>query len=248
MIKENAYSFIHIGLMLRYMTSLSAKTKISTYADGLKTLREITEDAGLHVSVVACDSIIKEFEKKSASKSLTDEIGTDIDTIISTKVRSLENTVFAESSTKLVYLIPNRKYNGTYLLSEPEKLLSDSSYDKLTDLAKYDFRHSCKCLLYGEATASAFHVLRATEEVLKQYYFNYIKTKRLKVPMWGPMTDQLKKKKNNKPNSTVLASLDMVRTSYRNPTQHPEATYSIDSAESLFGLCVDVINQMTKEL
>ena len=48
------------------------------------------------------------------------------------------------------------------------------------------------------------------------------------------MTTELKKIKKNKPNKVILSSLDLVRESYRNPTQHPEAFYTIDEAQNLF--------------
>ncbi len=66
--------------------------------------------------------------------------------------------------------------------------------------------------------------------------------------MWTNMLDQLKAKKRDKPPKPLLDSLDMIRANYRNPTQHPEATYNIDSAQDLMGVCVDLINKMTKDL
>ena len=66
--------------------------------------------------------------------------------------------------------------------------------------------------------------------------------------MWGPMTNELRAKKSKKPPDVVLNSLDLVRTSYRNPTQHPDATYDIQSAQDLMGVCIDLVNRMTSEL
>lgn len=66
--------------------------------------------------------------------------------------------------------------------------------------------------------------------------------------MWGDMLDQLKAKTKNKPPATLLISLDLIRSAYRNPTQHPQETYEIDSAQDLFGVCLDVIGKMTEEL
>ena len=91
-------------------------------------------------------------------------------------------------------------------------------------------------------------MLRATESVLKSYYFIHRKQNRLSKPMWANMVDQLKAKTKNKPPIILLNSLDLIRTAYRNPTQHPEATYEIDSAQDLFGVCLDVIGKMGLEL
>ena len=66
--------------------------------------------------------------------------------------------------------------------------------------------------------------------------------------MWGPMTDELRAKKTNKPDETTLSALDVVRISYRNPTQHPQVKYDIESAQDLLGVCIDLLNKMAKEI
>lgn len=66
--------------------------------------------------------------------------------------------------------------------------------------------------------------------------------------MWGNMLDQLRAKTKNKPPEILLNSLDLIRNAYRNPTQHPQATYEIDSAQDLFGVCLDAIGKMGSEL
>ena len=55
--------------------------------------------------------------------------------------------------------------------------------------------------------------------------------------MWPPMTVELRNKRSPKPGEDTLAALDIVRVSYRNPTQHSEAKFDIDSAQDLFGIC-----------
>ncbi|MDQ8037424.1 MAG: hypothetical protein REI12_08385, partial [Pedobacter sp.] len=104
------------------------------------------------------------------------------------------------------------------------------------------------CILFGEATAAAFHILRATQSVLKSYYYIHRKQNRLANPMWANMIDQLRAKTKNKPPAALLSALDLIRTEYRNPTQHPHATYQIDSAQDLLGVCIDVIGKMAEEL
>lgn len=121
-------------------------------------------------------------------------------------------------------------------------------YDSLSEMARFDISSACRCLLFGEATAAAFHILRATEEVLRCYYFHYKKTKRLENPMWGPMTTELRNKSRNKPPTIILDSLDMVRKSYRNPTQHPNLIYDIESSQDLIGVCIDLVNKMSLDI
>lgn len=79
----------------------------------------------------------------------------------------LEKVCYAEAMTKKIYVLPSRGFNSDFLLNEPSKLFRDGAYDKLEEIAKSDISSACRCILFGEATASAFHILRATESVLK---------------------------------------------------------------------------------
>ena len=66
--------------------------------------------------------------------------------------------------------------------------------------------------------------------------------------MWGPMISALRPKSRNKPPANILDTLDLVRVTYRNPTQHPETRYDVESAQDLMGLCISVISDMADEL
>ena len=175
-------------------------------------------------------------------------MGEQLAGLVQSQSAMIETVVFPESAIKRIYVLPNRRFNSEYLLSSPQKLLKEGTFEKLDEIAKQDIASACRCILFGEATAAAFHILRATESVLKNYYFLYKKQRRLEKPMWGPMIVELRAKTKSKPPETLLTSLDLIRSAYRNPTQHPEATYEIDSAQDLFGVCLDVIGKMGGEL
>jgi hypothetical protein len=213
----------------------------------IDSLAKNIEEADLRVSlsgfkrfVLPIKTKLEAMKKDDSTKEIREELKKQIDTI--------ESIVFSETSIKYIYVLPQRRFNGEYLTSMPSKLLNEGIFERLPDMAAFDFKATCRCLLYGEGTATAFHILRATEEVLKHFYFKYKRTNRLNKPMWGSMTRELSAKKKNKPDETILKSLDLVRNSYRNPTQHPEMKYDIESAQNLFGVCIDLINKMAIEL
>ncbi len=247
---KSSYDLIIIGLLIRFFRTLSDLTKIVDVNKGLKGLETGLQNAGFEVSysgIVNLDAL-KTIRNDLKDKSPDENIGQDIQKRIIRIMESIENIVYSEAQTKQIYIIPQRRYNMDYLLNHPADLLKPSVFSKLSDIAQFDFVSSCHCLIFGESTASAFHILRATEDTLKQFYFKYIKTKRLSKPMWGPMVTALRAKKNNKPDSVILDSLDLIRATYRNPTQHPEATYDIDSVQDLFGVCIDILNKMVLEI
>ena len=247
---KSCYGHIQIGLCLRLLVHASqndSKEYIKTHLDILK---KALDNATFEVSLAYTTSQEYLNLEKSIDNLESDSttIGSTIATKLSEVFRSLEKVVFAEAVTKKIYVIPQRRFNSTYLLTQPEKLLKNGIFEKLSDLAQSDIRSAGRCLLFGESTASAFHIIRATEAVLKSYYYHHRKTKRLDKPMWGPMLNQLRAKKIKKPPVVLLNSLELIRDAYRNPTQHPNAIYEIDSAQDLFGLCLDAIGKMADEL
>jgi hypothetical protein len=243
---KNSYGLIHIGLLIRFLRNITEHDSAILIKSAFKTLKAELQNAELNVSLSAVSSINQLRDTIKSIDSLKDEesIKADFAEKIKKEMDGIEKIVYSEAITKRIYQIPERRYNGNYLLNEPSKLLKTDTYSKLSDIAKFDFNASCRCLAFGEGTACAFHILRATEDSLKQMYYHYKKTKRLAIPMWGPMTIELRNKKHPKPNESILNALDVIRVSYRNPTQHPEVTYDIDGAQDLFGLCIDIINKM----
>jgi hypothetical protein len=229
-------------MAIRFLRHVEPKVPVKAVIYQLESLEKNLEAVGFVISNVGIkeENLIEELKLKNEN----DLIGQEIASKIQEAMKIFEHLVYAEALTNKIYLLPKRRFNSEYLQTQPQKFFKDDLFDKLTVIAKFDIASSCRCLLYGEGTACAFHILRATEEVLKQYYFKYKKTKRLTKSMWGEITSELRAKKTNRPPDVILNSLDNVRTSYRNPTQHPETIYDIQTAQDLFGVCVDLINKM----
>lgn len=247
---KNCYGFIHIGLLIRLFVNVDQHREKKNILDLLKRFNNELSDASFEVSLAYMGSstyrqIVSRIKKLESD---TSTLGPEIAEDLSDCFHTIEKIVFSESCTKKIYLLPLRRFNTDALLNSPQNLLAQGAFEKLDQIAKSDIGSASRCILFGEATACAFHILRATEAVLKQYYFHHKRQNRLAKPMWGNMLDQLKAKNRNKPPAPLLNALDVIRTSYRNPTQHPEAIYTIDSAQDLFGVCLDAIGKMSVEL
>lgn len=248
MLNTNSYAYVQIGLITRMFVNAAKTYPAESARSELATLKQKLKDAGFTVTLaLMTGSSHRAMEKELDALDADAPLG-DVCIKVAERFRALETVLFAEAVTKQLYVLPTRRFNSDVLLSDPSKLLKPGAFSKLEDIAKGDLGSAGKCILFGEATAAAFHLLRATESVLTSYYHHHRKQKRLQKPMWGPMTDQLRAKKSNKPPKTLLDTLDMIRNSYRNPTQHPTATYEIDGAQDLMGVCLDAIGKMTDEL
>lgn len=245
---NSSYDFILIGLAVRLLKHSGTKVSRGFISRHIEMLQERLQGANFVVSLEGMIKLKELNDKLKEEEELDDLVDLDTISTLEREMDLMERVIFSEAGTKKVYTLPDRRYNSDSLLNNPQNIFKGGVFDKLSDMAKFDIRSGCRCLLFGEATAAAFHILRATEDTLKQYYFLYKKTGRLKKPMWGPMTLELRKKTRKKPPQLILDSLDLVRVSYRNPTQHPDVKYDIDSAQDLFGVCVDLISKMSVEL
>lgn len=250
MLVKSSYEPISLGLWIRTLNSATPASTKEWATEAFKKMHALLLSNDLRVSLAYTngDKYGDTIKSLNGLQSDNAPIGALIASKISERMQALEQVVFAESATKKIYILPDRRFNTEYLLNNPSKLLKDGAFEKLDEIAQHDINGACKCLLFGQSTAAAFHILRATESVLKSYYFHHRKKDRLKKPMWADMVSQLQAKKVGKPSLGLLKSLDNIRQTYRNPTQHPEAIYDIDRVQDLFGVCLDVIGQMADEL
>ena len=243
---KNSYSLIHVGLLIRYLRHTSENHDVDFAVRNITVLEQQIANTGLTVSLSGMAKLIS-IKSELSESDPTKLLGSRAKDIVAVTT-TLEAIIFAESKTKSFYVLPERRYNTTWLLNEPVKLFRDGMFQKLSDLAQFDIGSAGRCVLFGEGTAAAFHWIRATEDVLRTYYRHHIRRNRLRNPMWGPMISALRSKSRNKPPANLLDTLDLVRVTYRNPTQHPEARYDVESAQDLMGLCISVISDMANEL
>ncbi|MCE9956155.1 hypothetical protein, partial [Aeromonas rivipollensis] len=210
---RNSYDYIQLGMIIRLLQygPYTYKFVLAEIQKFEKLLHDINFEVTIAMTLSSEYVDLKNFIKEKSASSPNDNVSKDEENKLEENFRNIEQVIFAESSTKNIYTIPSRRYNSLYLLKTPQKLFKQGHFDKFSALAQSDISSSAKCILFGESTASAFHILRGTEDTLKQYYFLHRKQKRLAKPMWGNMVEQLKVKKNNKPPKPLLDALDMIR-------------------------------------
>lgn len=160
-------------------------------------------------------------------------------------MKTLEHTFAAEAGGRSAFVVTEKRIDVEKLLSDVSGLLIPAVFDSMPEIAKYDFTEAGKCIAFDRPTAAAFHLLRATESVLREFYCSIVKQNRVRVLLWKPMVEHLKKRRK-KPPEELLNHLDHIRNSFRNPTQHPEKIYDIQEVQDLFSLCIDVVNRMVK--
>lgn len=158
-----------------------------------------------------------------------------------------ETIISAELSNSDTYWIsPKGTHKTSMLLQFAHMELPPSVLAEVPEV-KSDFDEAGRCLLFDTATAAGFHLLRATESVIRKYYKAVTGNEPpLKFRNWGAYVKILGKQARANPK--VVAAIDHIREHYRNPVLHPQDDLSAEQAQVLFGLCVSVITLIAGDM
>jgi hypothetical protein len=170
---------------------------------------------------------------------------------IATKAKDFETVLANEMPGLAIYSVIQKGIYATEdLISQAELQIPEGLRKRLSEKARDDLRESGKCLAYEVSTASAFHMWRAVETVMGQYYKFLSGGKSFEEDgvtnrNWGQYIKALNGKgANNK----ITTFLDHIRDEYRNPVSHPEESIELDEAFGLFNVGLGAITQMLREI
>ena len=162
---------------------------------------------------------------------------------LSREVTTLRHTLEAEIEGFAAYLATPKRFSETALADDASQLFAPGIFSRLPAIARFDIKEAGRCILFELPTAAGFHLMRATEAALREFYCAIAKQKRVEL-MWGPMVRDLRTRRKATPYATLLDHLDHIRTSFRNPTQHPDKIYDIHEIQDFLGVVVDVLSRM----
>jgi hypothetical protein len=209
--------------------------------DNIERFLENTNLFNLNVTNRASYALIS-FQSKLKLKpekySLTSTNASDLQKIMV----NIANTLYAESAGLMTYIVTEKRIDVSKLLNNIESLFPPNVFNSMTDIAKIDMNEAGKCIAFNRPTAAAFHLLRGTESMIRELYDKKVKRNKISSNLWSPIIVDLKNKK--KISGDLFNSLDNIRLSYRNPTQHPEKVYDIEEVQNLFSLCVDATTKI----
>lgn len=163
--------------------------------------------------------------------------------------KELEIVLSAELQTLATYNITQKGiYSTTDLIERAERILPEQVLGRIGQMAVGEVRESGKCLAFDCATASAFHMMRAIEEVIYRYYVSVCKPKPAKrLENWGAYIAALSK--SNKPEvKEIVAMLQQIKDRHRNLIMHPDIVLTIDEAFTLFEIAQGAIIAMADNI
>jgi len=167
-------------------------------------------------------------------------------------LENFEHVLKAELEASASYDVPQRAiYNTEDLIERADMMFPDSVRDSLNNEARGDFRAAGRCLAFNLPTASGFHIARAVERVLWDYYVRFTSDKVGKKTM-GTLVGELKKLTGGDgkplPDKKTLRDLDQFVEYDRNPLIHPTCVLEEDDALILFSNGFSAITSMVKDI
>jgi hypothetical protein len=140
------------------------------------------------------------------------------------------------------YVTRKAGYDTTILVANAEKIFPSDLPIKAGS-AISDVREAGKCLGYEASTAAGFHIMRALESVVRQYWTAVANgTTPPRNKTLGGYLKELND--NNLGEAKVRAVLQQIKDLHRNPLAHPGDTLSLDEAIGLFGIVHSAIAAM----
>jgi len=170
----------------------------------------------------------------------------DVQNIVS-KTRDFESILAAELETIHTYAATQKlAFDTRSLIDTAEHLLPLTVRSDVPPETIAELREAGRCLAFEVPTAAGFHVFRATEGVIRQYFKAVVGSlPEAKNRNWGAYIRTLEK---HGADQKITGFLDHIRHVYRNPVIHPEERLAMEDAEILLSLCLSAIIQMVKAM
>lgn len=158
-----------------------------------------------------------------------------------------ETVLAAEMDTGTAFLVTKKRgYDTTDLIFRAEVLFPPELPGKVPESLP-EIREAGKCIAFEMGTAAGFHIMRATELVLRRYYDVVMEgDNRPKNDNLGGYLRAMEEKPAGDPK--VIAAMKQITSLHRNPLMHPEDILTLDEAIGLMGMAQSVMVAMLDEL
>jgi hypothetical protein len=165
------------------------------------------------------------------------------------QIRAFEYVFSAELSNASLYLVEQTgAYRTKTLIEAADAVFPKSVHDALGSDAVKDIQAAGRSLAFELPTAAGFHICRAVETTLLQY-FSELKIELPEYKNIGRYIEALEKCAKEKGiDPKVLATLDQFRDLHRNPIMHPDVHLNMEEAQILFALAQSAISGIALDI
>lgn len=158
-----------------------------------------------------------------------------------------EAVLTAEMNVGAAYLVTKKRgYDTGDLIWRAAVLFPEDLVAKVPECVA-DIREAGKCIAFEMGTAAGFHIMRATELVLRRYYDAVMAGAAR--PDNGSMGGYLRLIEDASAGTPeVVAALKQIKDLHRNPLIHPENKLTLDDAIALLGISQSAIIAMLRKI
>lgn len=234
------------------LASISIRANIDRLFSSFSTLT-VSRKAGSDL-LQSIDEAVRWWTTTLSKGSETAETDVDVEfkfNRLITRAKEFETVLNAELQTLAAYHVTQKGiYSTPDLIDRAENIFPPSALIKLSPEIIHEVRESGRCLAFDNATASAFHIMRATELMMHAYYIRVCKPKGKhdkRLASWGAYIAEFQKSEAPEVKE-VVAILQQIKDRHRNLIMHPEVVLSPDEACTLFEIAQGVIIAMSDKL
>jgi hypothetical protein len=257
--RVNTYNFYQLGTILHPLVQLKSGAKLKDIVFDLLTARNwlsyflneklvqisVCKPTGWKVLNALSELVPEKFPDNP--EELDKEIDWSHMYDITQGIKEFEIVLSAELQAISTYHVSQKAaYSTSDLIERAEIILTEGIRKQIPTLTITDIQQAGRCLAFECPTAAGFHILRATEAVIREYYRIVVgKAPKNKMRNWG---SYIKILKDNGADTKVLGVLDQIREIHRNPIMHPETILTTDEAIVLLGVAQSAIVVMALDI
>ncbi len=245
--RQQPHALFRFGQAFKVLQSVSKEISLKHFKAEAKIVVDFLEKNSYSVSAGVFQNTVKKILEELGDKvDGTKNIGEELSERLQFAVSHVFQTVQVEGKNQQLYQITEKRYSSEKLLEKVDSLFAQNVFSTLPEISKFDIKEACSCILFERCTAAGFHLMRASEAVVKDLYERLSSS--TSIPgngTWGAYETALMAL-STPPNTELMEQLRHIRRNFRNPTQHPEKKYDLDEVQDLLNLCIDLINRAAK--
>jgi hypothetical protein len=255
MIRMNPYYFYYIGMVLHPLAGLQIKDKSTTVLATLYSTESALDQllSSTIIPLRTCKNAGSELRTAISSTiaKLTSQPDQEVTLFEIVNIRRalerFETVLAAELQTLNTYFVSQKGlYSTLDLIEGAEIIFPEKVRGRLPLETIEEIRQAGKCVAFEVSTAAGFHILRATEAVIREYYKVVVgNLPKQKSRNWGVYIMALR---THGADPKILFLLEQIKDMHRNPIMHPEDTLTNEEAITLLGIAQGVIVTMVKDM
>jgi hypothetical protein len=249
--KTNIYKFYRLGQLLNEFKTDEEPTNIELY-NRITNFLDFVSELNLQVTNSAIKlGDIKKYHKildNDSKGNAKNKVASDTVKKVNSEIKKLLTTFEAEILNKNSFILKDKKSKMEHLIDDQTKLFKKPDVLLIAPFdVQYNVIESAKCLAFDRYSASAFHMLLATEEYVRFFNDKFLEPSiedEETITFYNLINETEEILSDLKYNSELISFLHIIRKFYRNQSQHSNRKFTESEAEELFMICIKIINEM----